>query len=81
MTKKAYINQPSIFKHDYDEEMRRLGRELAKDPKDPKISTAEAISILQEHLDDRHSAPGTRWRSTIKASIEALKGKRQREGQ
>jgi len=81
MTKKVYINQPSIFKHDYDEEMRRLGRELAKDPEDPKISIAEALSILQEHLNLQYSAPGTRWRSTLRTAIEALKEKLQREEQ
>ena len=81
MTGRAYINQPGILKHDYQEEMRRPGRELAKVPEDPKLSTARALGMLQEHLNPEYSAPGTQWRGALRTAIEALKEKLQREKQ
>jgi len=56
-----------------DEEMRQLGRELAKEPPDPIISIDEAIDIFAYHLEAIHTTPGTKWRSALNLGFEALK--------
>ena len=61
-----------------DKEMRRLGRKLAEEPPDPKISLDEAIEILAIHLQPKYTTLGTKWRSALSLSVEALKREKAR---